>query len=67
MVFKVRIIFAAPAFRYKNIDLLYLDIQSTGQKSHCVNTTPAIVLLCFNQTIGLSFFVSVLSWLLVTC
>ena len=42
-------VIVTPAVYPRFIEFLHFDIQSTGQKSHCVNARVAdIAMLCFN-------------------
>ena len=42
-------VIVTPAVYPRLFEFLHFDIQSTGQKSHCVRTvSPAIAMLCFN-------------------
>ena len=47
------------------VEFLHFDIQSTGQKSHCVNIVPDLRNALFHSKVGFPLSAPVLSWLFI--
>jgi len=52
-------VIVTPAVNLRLVKFLYFDFQSTGQKSHHVNTRSAIMMLSLDYTVGFPLSASV--------